>query len=239
MSYCHYCHSTFVVNFKQTIMITKLLQCFLGAILIMASGCSSATTAAQSLQTGDLLFQDLNCGGLCDAIETVTEGVNGRDFSHCALVVYINDSLKVVEAIGEQVQINSLDDFFERSGDSEVVQNIVAARLKPSYAKLIPAAVAFANQQVGKPYDRPFLLNNGSWYCSELVYAAFAFASKDKAFFSLLPMTFKDPATNDFFPAWVTYYNELGQAIPEGELGTNPGLISRSDKLDVIEFTRP
>ena len=42
---------------------------------------------SESLQDGDLLFQDLNCGELCNAIEAVTEGVNGKDFSHCAIVV--------------------------------------------------------------------------------------------------------------------------------------------------------
>ncbi len=58
----------------------------------------------ETLQEGDLLFQNLNCGELCDAIEAVTEGVNGKDFSHCAMVVKINDSLKVVEAIGDKAK---------------------------------------------------------------------------------------------------------------------------------------
>ena len=40
--------------------------------------------ALTTLKEGDLLFQDLNCGELCDAIETVTQGVDGKDFSHCA-----------------------------------------------------------------------------------------------------------------------------------------------------------
>ena len=53
------------------------------------------------LREGDLLFQNLNCGALCDAIETVTEGVDGKDFSHCGIVVELNDSLKVIEAIGD------------------------------------------------------------------------------------------------------------------------------------------
>ncbi len=78
----------------------------------------------ENLQEGDLLFQDLNCGELCDAIEAVTEGVNGKDFSHCAMVVKINDSLKVVEAIGDQVQVNTLHDFFPRHTGCQPIQNI-------------------------------------------------------------------------------------------------------------------
>jgi hypothetical protein len=83
----------------------------------------------ENLQEGDLLFQDLNCGELCDAIEAVTEGVNGKDFSHCAMVVKINDSLKVVEAIGDKVQVNTLKDFFARSGDTASIQNITVGRV--------------------------------------------------------------------------------------------------------------
>ena len=47
-------------------------------------------------------------------------------------------------------------------------------------------------------------------------------------------MTFKDPETKEFFPAWVAYYAELGEAIPEGESGLNPGSISRSQKIDIL-----
>ena len=187
------------------------------------------------LQHGDLLFQDLNCGDLCDAIETVTYGINKKDFSHCAMVVNINDSLMVVEAIGQNVRITSVKDFYERSGDTLEINNITVARLKPEYIELVEQASVFALEQVGQPYDQPFLLENGKWYCSELLYESYKHANNGRAFFELSPMTFKDPKTNDFFPAWVTYYEELGQPIPEGELGLNPGSISRSDKIKVID----
>jgi hypothetical protein len=47
-------------------------------------------------------------------------------------------------------------------------------------------------------------------------------------------MTFKDPNTHAFFPAWVDYYQQLKQDIPEGKPGINPGLISRSNKIQII-----
>ncbi len=104
--------------------------------LLLFWGCASQPNNKQNtkdhpetLQEGDLLFQDLNCGELCDAIEAVTEGVNGKDFSHCAMVVKINDSLQVVEAIGDQVQVNTLKDFFARSGDTASIQNITVGRV--------------------------------------------------------------------------------------------------------------
>ncbi len=188
------------------------------------------------LREGDLLFQDLNCGSLCDAIEAVTEGVNGKDFSHCAMVVSINDTLKVIEAIGGEVQVNSLKTFFIRSGDTISIQNITIGRPKKEYEALIPKAVAYAIQQIGQPYDDEFLLNNNKLYCSELLYESFKAANNNHDFFVLQPMTFKDPETNDFFPAWVDYYQALQEPIPEGEPGINPGLISRSGKIEIIRI---
>ena len=58
------------------------------------------------LQEGDLLFQDLDSSPLCDAIELVTPGYNGANFSHIGLVVLENDTLKVLEAIPPKVMIH-------------------------------------------------------------------------------------------------------------------------------------
>ncbi len=179
---------------------------------------------------GDLLFQDLDCGPLCDAIEAVTDGVDGKDFSHCAMVIKVGDSLKVIEAIGVGVQLNSIDQFLQRNGPSKVT----VGRLKSEYRNLINPATEFALQQVGAPYDDPFLLDNGKWYCSELLYESFKSANQGEAFFQLEPMTFKDPNNNSFFSAWIEYYESISTEIPEGEPGLNPGSISRSEKIEII-----
>lgn len=205
------------------------------SISLFLLGCNGPRST-DSIREGDLLFQDLDCEGLCEAIETVTEGVDGKNFSHCAMVVSIKDELKVVEAIGNKVQLNSLENFFKRSGDTSEVKNITVGRMKKEFQDLIQGASNFALKQVGAPYDEPFLLNNGKWYCSELLYEGYKAANGGKEVFQLFPMTFKDPKTDDFFPAWVEYYEELGQDIPEGALGLNPGSISRSDKIEVLEI---
>jgi hypothetical protein len=191
--------------------------------------------AITGLQEGDLLFQDLNCGELCDAIEAVTEGVNGQDFSHCAMVIRDADSLVVVEAIGSKVQVNSIPKFFARSGDTLAIKNIVVGRVKQPYKELIPQAAANAKALIGQPYDDAFLPNNNKWYCSEVLYEAFRKASNTE-FFELNPMTFKDPRTQTYFPAWINYYRELNTEIPEAVLGLNPGSISRSDKIEIIKI---
>jgi hypothetical protein len=188
------------------------------------------------LKEGDILFQNLNCGALCEAIETVTTGVDGKDFSHCSMVINDNDTLKVIEAIGNEVQINSVHNFFLRSGDTSTIKNITIGRVKNEYASILPKAIAFVKKQVGTPYDDEFVLNNEKLYCSELLYDAFKESNGNKDFFTLQPMTFKDPATKQFFPAWVSYYQNLKKPIPEGKLGLNPGLMSSNKNIDIVEI---
>ncbi|MEI8201756.1 MAG: YiiX/YebB-like N1pC/P60 family cysteine hydrolase [Bacteroidota bacterium] len=190
----------------------------------------------ESLKEGDLLFQHLNCGPLCEAIEAVTQGVEGKKFAHCAMIVKIDDSLKVIEAIGNKVQTNSITAFFARSGDTNGVHNVTLGRVKNKYKSLLKKAVEFAKKQIGQPYDDEFLLDNGKWYCSELLYESFKAANNQKDFFILSPMTYKQPGSNDFFPAWIDYYRQLKAPIPEGKPGINPGSISRSDKIEIIQY---
>ena len=181
------------------------------------------------MREGDLIFQELDCGPMCTAIETVTEGVNGRDFSHCAMVIEEHDSLKVIEAIGAGVQITSMSDFLQRSN------KVLAARLKTSDKGVISRAVKYSKTLLGKPYDYVFLLNNDQYYCSELLYESFKVANHGKPVFELEPMTFVDPKTKTYYPVWVDYYHALHIRIPEGKPGLNPGSISRSEKLELLD----
>jgi hypothetical protein len=215
---------------KKFINILLFLYC-----CTLAPSCNHSHHSEQ-LQEGDYLFQNLNCGDLCVAIETVTEGVDGKDFSHCAMVVNVNDTLKVIEAIGEKVQVISLQNFFARSGDTTQIKNVTIGRVKQEFENLIPKAISNAKLLLGQPYDDEFLLSNGKWYCSELIYESFKQANNQNDFFELEPMTFEDPKTQNFFPAWIKYYKELNTEIPEGKEGINPGLISRSNKIQIIKI---
>ncbi|WP_370519220.1 YiiX/YebB-like N1pC/P60 family cysteine hydrolase [Flavobacterium sp. Sd200] len=181
------------------------------------------------LQDGDLIFQDMDCGPLCDAIEAVTEGYNGNDFSHMGMVCHRNDTLYIIEAAGKAVRLNTLEKFSKNTSKPMYV-----GRLKKQYQKLIPQAIAFSLRQLGVPYDTEYVYNNGSYYCSELIYDAFKSANKNKPFFELFPMTYKRPGTQDFFPAWVEYYKKIGKPIPEGLPGCNPGGISTSNKIEIV-----
>src|SRR5574343_1249157 len=184
------------------------------------------------LKTGDILFQSMNCGPLCEAINEVTAGYQGKDFSHLGMVYIKNDSVFVIEASGKEVKITPYDTFKTYTTDEMFV-----GRLKRKYRKYIPEAVSFSLQQVGVPYDDEYLYNNGKYYCSELIYDAFLH-SYQKPLFELFPMTFKSPKSNEYFEVWVDYYEKLKMEIPEGQLGCNPGGIYTSNKLKIIGTLR-
>ena len=204
----------------------------LKAKLLLLAGILSALPAfAQKadLLDGDLIFQDMDCGPLCDAIEAVTEGYQGKDFSHMGMVYHKNDTIYIIEAAGNSVRLTTLEKFKKNTAKPMYV-----GRIKKQYTGLIPSAITFSLQQMGVPYDDEYVYDNGSYYCSELIYDAFLFANGGRPFFKLYPMTYKQPGTNEFFPAWVDYYKSIGAAIPEGLPGCNPGGMSVSDKIEII-----
>ena len=64
------------------------------------------------LKSGDLLFININCGGMCDAINAVTNGYKNNDFNHMGLVVATaKNEYYVYEAIGTAVVKTPLKDF--------------------------------------------------------------------------------------------------------------------------------
>lgn len=181
------------------------------------------------LQNGDLLFLDLDCGPLCDAIESVTQSYHNQHFSHVGMVYQRNDSTLIVEALGKGVRLTPVKKFLPLSAKPAYV-----GRLKNQYNSLISNAIEFSLRHMGTPYDDQFLYDNGKYYCSELIYDAFKFSNGGKAFFELFPMTYKKPGSSEFFPVWVDYFKKLGMPIPEGKPGCNPGGISTSDRIEIL-----
>jgi len=184
------------------------------------------------LENGDLLFININCGGMCDAINAVTNGYNNNDFNHMGLVVSTNNKdFFVYEAIGSAVVKTPLKDFLKYTKNT-----IYVGTLKRKYASLIPKAISFCEEQLGVPYDDDFLYDNGKYYCSEFIYDAFKFANKNKPFFKLFPMTYKEPKSDNFFPVWTAHFAKRGIEIPEGKPGCNPGGMSLDKKITLKVF---
>ncbi|MBT8220764.1 MAG: hypothetical protein KJP00_13120 [Bacteroidia bacterium] len=187
------------------------------------------------LEVGDLLFQDLDCGPFCDAIEKVTFGVNGAQFSHNGIISRIdNDAVWVLEAVIKGVVETQLDSFLIKSADSKGQPKVLVGRLRNEYLHLGPMAVENARRHLGKSYDDYFDILNDRYYCSELLYLAFKEANGGQPVFQLRAMTFEDPDTKEPFPKWVEYFQELNYSIPEGQPGINPGSMSRSIYLDIV-----
>ena len=204
--------------------------------------CNSADNNEFQLQIGDILFQDLDSSPLCDAIEMVTPGHNNYNFSHIGIIVELGDqncinsdyiyedNIRVLEAIPNKVTTTRLDSFLNRSIDSDKKPKVIVARLKKRYQYSISDAVTFLNSKIGIEYDDFFIKDNNKYYCSELIYEAF---EKD-SIFKLHPMTFINPNTKNTMDIWQKYYQELQIKIPEGEPGINPGIMSISEKIEIV-----
>ena len=189
-------------------------------------------TSNFQLEEGDFLFQDLDSSPLCEAIELVTPGYNDANLSHIGFIVSNNGKLKVLEAIPPKVILTEIDDFLNRSKDKNGKSKVIVGRLKDKYKNVIPKAVEFTQKKIGVEYDNVFLMNNNSYYCSELLYEAF---SQD-SIFQLQPMTFLHPKSNDTLQTWKNYYSTLGVKIPQNKLGINPGIMSLSEKIDIVHI---
>ena len=217
---------------------------FVGRTLLLFSisltvlGCTQHASRANigfMPESGDLLFQDLDCGPLCDAIEKVTTGYEGANFSHVGIaVVNDNGSVVVIEAVSSGVEVTPLRTFLGRSLDAKDRPKVVVGRLKKAYHHLIAPAIEEALALEGRPYDKVFAVDNEAYYCSELVYEIFRRANDSEPVFTLQPMTFKEPGTGHTQRAWQEYFSVLGVSIPEGRPGINPGGISRSAALTII-----
>lgn len=206
--------------------------------MLLAAGSMIAT--AQEWRTftyknGDLLFQDLDCGELCDAIEAVTPGVGDKHFSHVGMVYLAGDSVYVIEAIQDDVHLSPLSEFMARQADAKGQPKVIVGRVKEPYSRLISRATGYALQQRGVPYDPYFQYNNGRYYCSELIYDAFLEANNHRPFFRLYPMTYKNPRTKKLRPAWKAYFEDLETKVPEGKPGCNPGSIAVSEQVEIVK----
>jgi predicted nuclease of predicted toxin-antitoxin system len=209
--------------------ILKLLS-----VALCLSFCSCRNAVETYIpQNGDILFQDIDCGPLCDAIELVTVSYGNYHFSHLGLIYKkSDDSIFVIEAIGNAVQLTSYKDFIARTVTDENKPKVIAMRSRFS-ATQMDSVVTIALQEIGKPYDDYFLPDNDRWYCSELIAYAFNSALKQTVFESS-PMTYKELGSDNIMPIWKDYFQKLNASVPEGIAGCNPGAMSRSDNLKLV-----
>ena len=186
-------------------------------------------------QHGDILFQDLGCGPVSDAINGVTPGFANAELNHCGIVHIMNDHIFVVEAIAPKVRAMPIDIFLNRHVDDRNRPTVMVGRVTEEIDPLLANAVAFCFGRAGQRYDPLFMPDEGTFYCSELIVEGFRFANGGQAVFPKTPMTFKSPETGEILPFWVQYYSRFGVDVPEGLPGSNPGSLSLDPRIRIID----
>ncbi len=86
-----------------------------------------------------------------------------------------------------------------------------------------------ARRHLGKPYNHSFYPDAAGFYCSQLVVVAFA----DQVKLSESTMSFCD-GENLISAYWQDYFNQLGLAVPLGQLGSNPAILATYSALEYI-----
>lgn len=169
--------------------------------------------------SGDLLFCSRQRSNMEKAI-----GSSTGEYTHVAIVeVDSTGRVWIIEASSsEGVQRIPYYDWIYR--------DFSAFRLTMPFDTA--AVIARAKSFIGQPYDDSFLPDNGSLYCSELVYEAFL-DSSGKHLFENQPMNFRDK--NGKMPRyWKRHFRKLGIPIPEGVPGTNPTDMAKSKLLNQV-----
>mgnify|MGYP000914715086 FL=1 len=121
----------------------------------------SAALGAERLQEGDLIFHNSQ-SRQSKAIRQVT----GSDLTHVGILVRARGQLMVAEASGA-VQVTPVSDFIARGrGGKYLVKRLQGGLTPHQLKKMREVGLTF----LGLPYDRLFLWDDASIYCSELVW---------------------------------------------------------------------
>lgn len=177
------------------------------------------------LKNGDLVFVEAGQSAMDSAISDATRK-GSVNYTHVGIVEVAKDGIFVIEANTKNGVVRTAwADFVAQNAAFDVKR----VRGKHDFAAFVRKAKGY----LGQPYDFYYLANNGAMYCSELVFESFA--DKNGAIFTAQPMNFYDE--NGTLPKyWKELYDGLGVAVPQGELGTNPNDMSKSERLEAVEF---
>lgn len=190
------------------------------------------TLSISDLCEGDLLF----CTNLQgNNITDVTQGIGGLKIDHVAIFHRITSDANAhktqeyaLEAIHKGVCLTPIDSFMARR------EMVVCARLKDTLG--VAHSVERAMRYIGKPYDFNFMPDDSAFYCSELVQKCYK-RHDGELIFKPIPMSFHDKS-GKITKFWHDYYAKQNMKVPEGEPGSNPGDLSRSDAVMILGILR-
>lgn len=204
---------------------------YIGVIFLIFFSACTETAENMELLNGDIIFCNYDNGDLSSAIDEVTQTSKSTHYSHMGIVEIIKADTFIIHAsLKRGVVKESLVDFMRL--DNPVKTDVY--RLNPEFISSIADAIVKSNAMVGLAYNDHYVMNDSTYYCSQLVYKAF---DGDRVF-SLEPMTFKNPNSEEFNQGWVKHYSALEIDIPEGEPGCNPNGLAASPKLKLMGSLR-
>lgn len=199
-----------------TLILTLLLF-----IMPLCHAADMRTISAADLREGDLLFCAKQEG---DNITDVTQGFKGLKIHHVAIFHSDKTGAYALEAIHKGVCLTPLDSFIARR------ESVICGRLKDTVG--VARSVERALRLIGKPYDFNFMPDDSAFYCSELVQKCYR-RKNGELVFNPIPMSFHDK-TGHITPFWHDYYARQNMKVPEGEPGSNPGDLSRSEAITIL-----
>ena len=179
-----------------------------------------------SLREGDLLFVYAEKG---NAITKVTQGINGNTIDHVGIVVRKDREWEVLEAIHKGVVLTPLSVFISKNTPPHCNPPILHGRITGDID--ISASIRNAMVYLGKPYDFYFMPDDKEIYCSELVQKSYV-DHHGHLIFQPVPMSFHD-RKGHILRYWKKYYRRNGMTVPEGKPGSNPGELSRNDRVRI------
>ncbi len=197
-------------------------------ILLGGVSCAESRPAIQS---GDLLFQAGERGGMAGAIVDATGTDRDVNFTHVGIAIIAEGADSVLEASSAGgVRMVALNDFLDGAARIDGRPAVVAMRLRDTAG--VAAAIKKSRTFVGQPYDYYYLPNNGRMYCSELVWESFL-KPDEEPIFTAHAMNFR-AADGEMPQFWVDLFRELGEEVPEGMSGTNPNDMSQEEILTEV-----
>lgn len=203
----------------------------LGLIAILGS-----CRRPNSPREGDLLFCIADSSAFSRSIVESTRSLSlshtlslsELQFDHVGIFTFLDGEPAVLEASPRKgVSLTPLAEFYANSPAGLIC-------LRPCGECDIPASLQRAMGHLGEKYDWHFKKDNGMMYCSELVYESYV--RKDGSpLFEEVPMSFRD-SSGQIPQFWTELFEGFGEAVPEGEPGTNPNGLADSENLVLIDI---
>lgn len=192
-------------------------------LLFILIGMNSCTENEYKPQDCDLIFQIAETTNFSKAITDATAPNDDIKFDHVGLIFTENGYAQVLEASAQKgVSIITLQEFINSLPAGYIIKRV---NCNFSASKIIENA----KSHIGEPYDWSYLPNNGKMYCSELIFESFT-DSNNKHIFHAHPMNFRNEK-GEMPQFWTDLFNKLGEAIPEGVIGTNPNDLSKESVM--------